>query len=164
MRSFLTGFCCGKRKPVTMASFNFTPEAGYTDAVKPEIIISLDYDGCGDVIFLKEPRFVSMQRRNPAAYNCFKEESAFFLAHLSTLTMGKRCELYVGSSRQDCQSDKENQAVNRTGSCFDNFRVLAKALDWNFNELLLSDFVEICRKNMFRTRQRYERCNKNRGS
>jgi hypothetical protein len=99
-------------------------------------IISLDYDGCGDILF----------------DSCFSDNVTDFekasiykvrqklLDYFAQITQGAdSVELYVGSNRQDFLFDERVGIKNNNGSCFTNFSDFCKKNKWIFNKLLLAD-------------------------
>lgn len=93
--------------------------------------ISMDYDGCGDVM---RPDF-------PEAYIPFLKhvkEALFEHIHSITSTSTKTI-LASGSARQTANTNRENMMKNKNGCSFANFEVLAKELNAEIYKGLLAD-------------------------
>jgi len=133
------------------------------------VVISLDYDGCGDVLFTADHPEILAQYRTPASWDVEKEK--YLLArrkvaeHINRdinqslqapneFEKGEKYGLlkapvmyYIGSGRQSESADMLNQSCFNNGSCFANSKLLCEDSGWIYNELLYSedqsDFTKI---------------------
>lgn len=114
-------------------------------------ILSLDYDGCGDLLF-----------EGALEHGCFKHRCdilhAEYLLKFNHVLQGARqalnnvlshettgadvVELCVGSTRQTRSLDRLNHSRNNNGLCFENYADLAEKNKWHFNRMLFADFVD----------------------
>ncbi len=99
-------------------------------------VISLDYDGCGDILFNN----IFLEFKSETEKAAIKNIRQKLLAYLTEITKdADQVVLFVGSNRQDfshnmlCANDFKN------GSCFKNYEDLCKKNKWIFNKLLLAD-------------------------
>lgn len=136
-------------------------------------VISLDYDGCSDV--LKLENVIGIKNIDGKYYPCNaitgsrasianhhpSLEAAYLQFHrtlvdlLDSAEEGARAvELYVGSNRQNAALELFNMVKNKNGSCFATFGAFVKnknrsgsMVPWSFRKLLLAD-VEDSRGNV----------------
>src|SRR6476620_9735075 len=95
-------------------------------------IYSLDYDGCGDILFSD---LLNGQEIQPLL-----EVKKRFSDYLdSKAADADSVEVYVGSNRQSYGLNKFNTEHNKNGSCFLNYQRLCNDKKWTFRTLLLAD-------------------------
>jgi hypothetical protein len=96
-------------------------------------IFSLDYDGCGDILFAEQveqrgrilrEEVLTIQKK----LNNFLNEKA---------NQGDQVELYIGSARQSEELDIKGDHTNKNGLCYKNYDLLCKTKKWTFRRLLL---------------------------
>ena len=94
------------------------------------VVISLDYDDCGDILFDEQISILynELEKQKATAYQYY------FRNYLCEITKSKSVELYVGSLRQSYDLDKKNENEYGNGSCFKNYRKLSEIMRWKFNE------------------------------
>lgn len=102
------------------------------------IYLSLDYDGCADILF--DTIF------NDPELNEIREHvltiRLYFLAYLlRVINHADVVVLCVGSIRQSIWLDEDNQRTNQNGLCFSNYKTLCDKHGWEFNHLLLADIT-----------------------
>jgi hypothetical protein len=97
-------------------------------------IFSLDYDGCGDVLF---DQLMSRWGHLKFYLLPYKEKLEEFLARKTKV--GNAVELYVGSNRQSNNLDRLGHFNNQNGWCFKNYQELCKKNKWTFRRLLAAD-------------------------
>jgi hypothetical protein len=99
------------------------------------LVISLDYDACGDILYDDQFKtyFGPMLNR---AKKCKEDFIAFLNKKAQGYTFVMLC---VGSLRQSIGLDMQNIAENDNGSCFKVFAQFSKEKNWIFNEFLLPD-------------------------
>lgn len=105
-------------------------------------VFSLDYDGHGSALFPKafeRGPYKSMLKSDPSTENIFLGVRKGFHQWLNETAADSLVDLYVGSNRQDINTDRENLKLNRNGSCFANYELLAEDKGWTFQGLLLAD-------------------------
>lgn len=89
-------------------------------------IFSIDYDGCGDLLFQEDRRTDRLK--------------SIFLKHLESIAKTHAtAEVYVGSSRQSISINLAAIMSNDNGSCFSNYEKLCAKKRWIFRRLLLAD-------------------------
>jgi hypothetical protein len=107
--------------------------------------ISLDYDGCGEVLFSASPSKAKksdkpgeVNRQELARkFSLSSSESAkkFSAALGAMVGDGKQTTLYIGSNRQASQLDMVNRLKNKNGSCRENYLSLAREKGWQFDPM-----------------------------
>jgi hypothetical protein len=102
---------------------------------KKVVVISHDYDGCGDVLFNEVKETFRECDRIPAN-KCEKKLESY---HQEITKDADIVELYVGSLRQDIEDDERNIEEHKNGSCFKNYASLCVKNNWVFREFLLGD-------------------------
>lgn len=101
--------------------------------MKKITIFSLDYDGCGDLLF---EEIIKVTGDTPT----MRELQNKFYTYLDNATIGSDIiELYVGSNRQFIKKDRAASKQNKNGSCFKNYAILCDKKGWIFRKLLLAD-------------------------
>jgi hypothetical protein len=114
------------------------------------VVLSLDYDGCADVLF--ECVYLCLSRRNmTAGLKKLKEVRAHLLSILEGITAGaSRVILMVGSNRQSIRVDQYNRMIqekqigkfeSEIGLVRTDFSKLASSMGWELNKALLADKV-----------------------
>lgn len=98
------------------------------------IVISLDYDGCADILFDE----VLNSGKFDAEFIQYRK--TIFENFLNKITEGYDVvEIYVGSNRQDVTLDEMGNNDNKNGFCFHNYEKLCVSKTWIFKKLLLAD-------------------------
>lgn len=101
-------------------------------------IVSLDYDGCGDILFYDIDNGDYFYKENMKSKA--KDIQSELMVYLDTISSQSKCtELYVGSARQDICMDENNESFNDNGSCFKNYKKICESKEWIFQTLLLVD-------------------------
>lgn len=120
-------------------------------AHKPRtVVLSLDYDGCMDVLF--KGAHLRLSRRNMTAeLKALEAVRTYILSKFSELTKGaSRVVLMVGSNRQSIRIDQHNRMLlerevgevpSDVGSVRVDFSNLASSMGWELNKALLADKV-----------------------
>ncbi|MFI4919153.1 MAG: hypothetical protein ACHP65_06330 [Legionellales bacterium] len=103
---------------------------------KPILVLSLDYDGCTDILFPE----LSKQETPPEVHQKVSNLTEKFHAFVDAkaLEADANVMVYVGSNRQSQQINKLN-AKKGNGCCFTNLQTLCKDKGWYFNPLLMAD-------------------------
>jgi len=102
-------------------------------------ILSLDYDGCSDILFDDVVTTQSIKSEST-----LRHLRSLFEELLNRITADSSIvELYVGSDRQDNQLDNLGNSVNRNGLCFKNFEKLCNEKNWRFKKLLMADIANL---------------------
>jgi len=98
-------------------------------------VFSIDYDGCGDLLF--DELFLDMREVHHPKLTELRHK---FESYLTQTAIGSNTvEVYVGSNRQDRSLDKRLAKKNNSGLCFENYEKLCAQKKWNFRKLLLAD-------------------------
>lgn len=112
--------------------------------MKEIVILSLDYDGCGDLLFeeaMETGRHIWSCKHLPGYTEVIKEARSALEYLLTFETTGADVvELCVGSKRQGRKFDKYCCDINENGLVFEMYADLAEKRQWNYNRLLLADF------------------------
>jgi hypothetical protein len=103
---------------------------------KKVVIISLDYDYCGDILFDDRLSTLKKDEEISRAKEC-QESLTNYLKELSK--NASATELYVGSMRQDIRTDEANIQEFKNGSCFKNYADFCEKHGFTFNKFLLPD-------------------------
>ncbi len=114
-------------------------------------VLSLDYDGCGDLLFEEasekgafknncDPSHEQYLQGLKSAIN--RTRSSFEDLLSIETTDADVVELFVGSARQNRELDRYNNSCNKNGLCFEMYADLAEKKHWHFNKMLLSDLID----------------------
>jgi hypothetical protein len=112
---------------------------------KKVTIFSLDYDGCGEILFPDIVNSHKTDKKMPDSFDFFlpllTASKNILMNLLNHVSAGSDVvELYVGSARQDILADEGAAKQNsNNGLCFKNFEALCKDKEWTFRKLLLGD-------------------------
>lgn len=98
--------------------------------ISKKCIISLDYDGCADILF--DSDYTSRYKKLVK----LEERRSKFYESLNAITKGFKPEdviWMVGAARQCYKTEGINERLNHNGCCFTNFRALAQEKPWKFD-------------------------------
>jgi hypothetical protein len=114
--------------------------------------ISLDYDGCGEVLFSAPP---SKAKKSDKPEEVNRQELArkFSLSSSQAATKlfsaldaivkdSKKTTLLIGSARQSDHDELENIKRNKNGFCKLNYDMLAQKKGWVFNPMRVSEHYD----------------------
>ncbi|EKD54148.1 MAG: hypothetical protein ACD_60C00120G0018 [uncultured bacterium] len=106
-------------------------------------VLSLDYDGCADILF--DDLIASYQSEKGSSISASFIKNLLllrkkFMSYLNLITQDSAyVELYVGSTRQSIALDDAIAQAQGNGSCFKNYTQLCLEKNWSFQKLLLAD-------------------------